>query len=103
MTDCDTSNDSAVATGSRAACVSEDGVFDMVGNLEEWVADWVPQVTRCASANAGAGPTTIGLELVDAAGEPGVLLRASSPGKPFNPVIVGPTYAVGSVGFRCAR
>jgi formylglycine-generating enzyme required for sulfatase activity len=27
-------------TGSRAACVSNWGAFDMVGNLEEWVADW---------------------------------------------------------------
>jgi formylglycine-generating enzyme required for sulfatase activity len=27
-------------TGSRAACVSNWGTFDMVRNLEEWVADW---------------------------------------------------------------
>jgi formylglycine-generating enzyme required for sulfatase activity len=31
-----------VATGSRSACKSSWGTFDMVGNAHEWVADWVP-------------------------------------------------------------
>jgi len=30
----------AVNAGSRASCKSAWGVFDMVGNLNEWVADW---------------------------------------------------------------
>lgn len=30
-----------VATGSRAQCVSNFGVFDMVGNLWEWVEEWL--------------------------------------------------------------
>jgi sulfatase-modifying factor enzyme 1 len=34
-----------VATGSRAHCVSAWGANDMVGNLWEWVADWVPAST----------------------------------------------------------
>lgn len=29
-----------VPTGSRSRCVSNFGVFDMVGNLWEWVEDW---------------------------------------------------------------
>ena len=42
MTDCNTSTAGAVvATGSRSNCVSNWGVFDMVGNLYEWVADWI--------------------------------------------------------------
>jgi len=31
--------DTLAKTGERAECVNEDGVFDMVGNLHEWVAD----------------------------------------------------------------
>ena len=32
--------DTTVATGSRSACVSDAGVFDTIGNVSEWVADW---------------------------------------------------------------
>src|SRR5439155_21423530 len=35
-----------VVTGT-AGCVSDVGAFDMVGNLSEWVADWVPLSTVC--------------------------------------------------------
>jgi hypothetical protein len=38
---------STVPTGSRASCVSTDLAFDMVGNLSEWVADWVPRSNSC--------------------------------------------------------
>lgn len=31
----------AVPTGSRSACVSNWGAFDMVGNVWEWVEDWM--------------------------------------------------------------
>ena len=31
--------DSLTPTGSHAACVTEDGAFDMMGNLHEWTAD----------------------------------------------------------------
>jgi len=38
-TDCNILNTFAVSdTGSRSNCVSRFGVFDMVGNLQEWVA-----------------------------------------------------------------
>lgn len=32
-------------TGARSKCVSSWGVFDMVGNLDEWVADWDERTT----------------------------------------------------------
>src|SRR5215510_10596674 len=37
----------ALPTGARSSCVSARGAFDMVGNLAEWVADWVPASTTC--------------------------------------------------------
>src|SRR5207245_9976635 len=40
--DCNVNSSGPVATGSRLNCVSAWGANDMVGNLDEWVADWVP-------------------------------------------------------------
>ena len=57
-TDCNTASAfAAVATGSRSSCVSARGAFDMVGNLYEWVADWVPRSTACGTWSAGVSPT----------------------------------------------
>jgi hypothetical protein len=43
--DCNTASAGPSPSGSRANCVSDVGAFDMVGNLYEWVADWVPLPT----------------------------------------------------------
>ena len=40
-TTCNTNTTGPLATGSSAACVSSWGVADMVGNVSEWVADWI--------------------------------------------------------------
>ncbi|HXJ34187.1 MAG TPA: SUMF1/EgtB/PvdO family nonheme iron enzyme [Candidatus Eisenbacteria bacterium] len=110
-TDCNTT--SAVgpsATGSRSGCVSADGAFDMVGNLAEWVADWVPRSVPCGTWSAGVSPTDIQC-LAGAAttGEPGVLVRGGSYG---NGPYAGPFAVYGNfhpsglevnLGFRCAR
>lgn len=51
-TDCNISAAGAIVdTGSRSSCVSRFGAFDMVGNLFEWVADWVPKTSgACGTA-----------------------------------------------------
>jgi len=110
---CRTTGGSPVATGSMAGCVSNFGANDMVGNLEEWVADWVPESTTCTSWGAvgtfssddamclsGASTTATG---------PGALFRG---GNVFNGNNAGPFAVDGSfrpsdsvsfIGFRGAR
>src|SRR5262249_40234931 len=39
-TDCAVSSPDVVNTGSRGNCVSNWGALDMVGSVDEWVADW---------------------------------------------------------------
>ena len=59
-------------TGERTRCVSDVGAFDMVGNVAEWVAEWVPLSTQClpralpakdvnclAGASTTAGPGAV--------------------------------------------
>jgi formylglycine-generating enzyme required for sulfatase activity len=108
-TDCNTGNTSAVAlTGSRSSCVSTDGAFDMVGNLYEWVADWVPLSTACPNWGSfsddsmclsGASTTT----------GPGALVRGGgfASGTAAGPLAVlglgQPSSSDSSLGFRCAR
>jgi len=109
-TDCNTQSVfTTVATGSRSSCVSTDGAFDMVGNLDEWVADWVPVPTDCpkwgtfsndAMCLAGASTLTPGAAALVRGGD--FYLFGSSAG----PLAVGGDLtwdANGLVGFRCAR
>ena len=83
----------------------------MVGNLYEWVADWVPRSTACGSWSAGVSPTGDQQCLAGAAttGEPGALLRGGSfmDGQHAGPLLIGggngPSWSAFMAGFRCAR
>ena len=106
--DCNTfSSSGADLTGSRTNCVSNWGVFDMVGNLWEWVEDWVPASTTCVNPlfaddfNCLAGAsTTFG---------PGALIRGGSFGNSAGAGVfalttfAAPSSSVSYIGFRCAR
>lgn len=96
-------------TGSRARCTSNWGAFDMVGNVEEWVADWTAQPTACPGWGAfsddgmclaGAGTTATG---------PGALVRGGffaggfSEAGVFALDVVAPARAGRGIGFRCGR
>src|SRR5215468_9662871 len=67
-----------VPSGSRSGCVSARGAFDMVGNLEEWVADWVPQSTMCPNwgSFSNDGMCLAGASATD--NSPGALTRGGS-------------------------
>jgi hypothetical protein len=110
-TDCNSAGPSLSATGSRASCVSARGAFDMVGNADEWVADWVPRSSACSSWLASMSPTGDYQCLAGAAttGEPAALRRGGSAASGAS---AGPLAVIGSsalsvslpsIGFRCAR
>lgn len=107
-TDCNVASTFAVAdTGSRSSCKSRFGAFDMVGNLFEWVADWVPLSTACVAAlfagdfNCLAGASTTS--------GPGALIRGGSFGFGSLAGVFAvdgddaPSRADSDFGFRAAR
>ena len=86
-------------------------LFDMVGNLTEWVGEWVTPSSTCGSWG-GVSPTGDTQCLAGAAttGEPGALQRGGSfdlDGTNAGPLAVigyiGPSYSAVNLGFRCAR
>lgn len=111
-TDCRTTGSTAVATGSRTACVSSVGAYDMVGNLYEWVADWLPRATACGTWPISVSPAPSDQQCLagaSASGEPAALMRGGNftNGTAAGPLavaaLVGPSTSNVGVGFRCAR
>src|SRR5262249_28946311 len=83
-TDCNTGSVfTAVNTRSRSSCVSADGAFDMVGNLVEWVADWVPRSTTCGTWGSVSRGDDQCLAGAATGGQPGALLRGGDFGIGF--------------------
>jgi hypothetical protein len=109
ISDCNTGSPLAVPTGSRSGCVSARGAFDMVGNMGEWVADWMPQSTGCSSWGAFSNDFMCLSGASTTAQGPGALLRGGGGGSNAlaGPVAVHgtapPSASAGGIGFRCAR
>ncbi len=72
---CNVSSGSVANTGSAAGCVSDVGAFDMVGNLHEWVADWVPLSTVCPGWGGGFSDDFMCLAGASTTDGPGALFR----------------------------
>src|SRR5215468_5082937 len=118
-TTCVTTGVGPADTGSRSNCRSVWGAFDMVGNVDEWVADWGDSSVSCTSwpATFGSdlscvgGPGTTGNpgEQSGALSFPGAFVRG---GSFFDQMDAGvfavsagtdPSQRSPSIGFRCAR
>jgi len=109
VTTCNTSTQASTVTGNSDDCVSRDGVHDMVGNVHEWVADWLPMSTECPGWDtfsddvmcvAGADPTRTGPSALMRGG----LFSDEAAAGPFS--IRADNFAsdqVSYIGFRCAR
>jgi formylglycine-generating enzyme required for sulfatase activity len=122
-TTCDTNSTNPANTGSRSACVSKWMVNDMVGNVWEWVADWMqgpdangvantwnPSAVFTSSATYGSdGIYGINEAFPSTDRFPAVLNRGGSwIDGPSAGVFAldasrGPSVASEVFGFRCAR
>jgi formylglycine-generating enzyme required for sulfatase activity len=115
-TDCNISTaGDAVNTGSRSNCKSSWGVFDMVGNANEWVADWTELASGCTDWTTqtgfpgGDGSCFGGPGGSNTFGVPGGLFRGGDfGGGTFDGVFAAdaiqhPSASLNYVGFRCAR
>lgn len=97
-----------VPTGSRSNCVSDVGAMDMVGNLWEWVADWVPPASGLCGVALFAGDLNCLAGTTQAAGT-AALIRGGSFGNGVEAGVFAvsgsftPSVASGVVGFRAAR
>jgi len=107
-TDCNSASNVVSATGSRSACLSARGAFDMAGNLEEWVADWAPLSTVCTGWGGLSDDRMCLAGASTDLGGPGALTRGGSfvDGTGAGPlaVVAGrrPSVTFGFIGFRCA-
>src|SRR5262245_22899315 len=105
-TTCNTKSIDLSATGSRPACRSSWGAFDMVGNAAEWVADWMPAAEECSLTWLAGDTACLG---GGAGGIPAALKRGgtSLSGARAGVFAVTGDYAPDftdfSSGFRCAR
>jgi hypothetical protein len=108
--DCNTAGvGSPVATGSRTSCVSNFGANDMVGNVHEWVGDWVPASSGCVNWAAFSDDFMCFSGASTSATGPGTLSRggsfqSSTAAGPF--AVFGqflPQVSDFTVGFRGAR
>ena len=99
-----------VPTGSRSACKSSWGAFDMIGNAHERVADWVP-----LSQTVCPGWDVFSADLMCLSGvnatfpAPGALMRGGDYRDGVGAGVfavqgdISPTDKAGFIGFRCAR
>jgi formylglycine-generating enzyme required for sulfatase activity len=105
---CNTSGTAPQTSGAASHCVSSWGVFDMVGNVDEYVADWVAGTTACPGWSGGFSADLNCFAGAAVGDTPNALIRGGSweskgPGV-FSVWGFSPAFQPNAdVGARCAR
>ncbi len=110
---CNIGTGSVANTDANPSCISNWGVVNMVGNVQEWVADWVPgsgtEATNTATASYGSDVITTEPATNTGNSFPAAVYRGGGNGTVTGPGVftyssgVGPDQVYASVGFRCAK
>ena len=96
-------------TGAFAACRSKYGINDMVGNVWEWTADWVPASTACPDWGTFSDDSMCLSGASTTAQGPGAIIRGGGfdNGTDAGPLSVHgidlPSVSLVNLGFRGAR
>jgi len=107
--DCNTKGNEPDLAGERGNCVSDVGAFDMVGNVSEWLADWVPLSTTCGSPLFSGTDDANCLAWASPSSGPAALVRGGDFGSGASAGVfavegkVAPSGASAGIGFRAAR
>jgi hypothetical protein len=91
--DCNTNSAGPVATGSLANCISRFGANDMVGNVAEWVGDWLQRST-CSGSWGAFSDDLQGICGAATAGAPTALFRGGN----FDAAALAGPFAVQGLG-----
>jgi formylglycine-generating enzyme required for sulfatase activity len=115
-TDCAVNSPGPVRTGSRSRCKSTWGVFDMVGNVDEWVAEWGDRANPFCSdwtsetgiaggdfGCVGGNGSTPSARIPGAWFRGGTALSGTFAGVFAVSSVPLPSFSDAAVGFRCAR
>jgi hypothetical protein len=114
--DCAVNSPGPVHTGSRSRCKSTWGVFDMVGNMDEWVAEWGDRANPFCSdwtsetgiaggdfGCVGGNASTPSARIPGAWFRGGTALDGTFAGVFAVSSVPLPSFSDIAVGFRCAR
>jgi len=90
-------------TGSHASCISDSGVHDMVGNVDEWVADWVVTSTKVVTDQVDQDDNVLVVRRGGRYIDTGATIFTYYASRRLDGVEPNGSGDIANTGFRCAK